>query len=104
MTATVVTTSAALSKKKVLREVPALALSGVVPQVDEQTQRLLRDLALATQNLARGHVVEYVAAATNGNGRLYAKQSCAQQLPKPVRAFICAQAHQESIWRVHTMN
>ena len=58
----------------VLREVPAcssLALSGVVPQVDEQTQRLLRDLALATQKLTRGHVVEYGAAATDGNGRLY---------------------------------
>ena len=64
----------------VLREVPACssqALSGVVPQVDEQTQRLLCDLALATQKLTRGHVVEYVAAATDGNGRLYAKQSCA---------------------------
>ena len=81
-----------------LREVPACspqALSGVAPQVDEQTQRLLRDLALATQKLTRGHVVEYVAAATDGNGRLYAKQSCAQHLPKPVRAFIYAQAHQE---------
>ena len=82
----------------VLREVPACssqALSGVVPQVDEQTQRLLRDLALATQKLTRGHVVEYVAAATDGNERLYAKQSCAQHLPKPVRAFIYAQTHQE---------
>ena len=70
-----------------LREVPTCsqALSGVVPQVDEQTQRLLRDLALATQKLTRGHV----------EGRLYAKQSCAQYLPKPVRAFIYAQAHQE---------
>ena len=82
----------------VLREVPACssqALSEVVPQVDEQTQQLLRDLALATQKLTRGHVVEYVAAATDGNGRLYAKQSCAQHLPKPVRAFIYAQTHQE---------
>ena len=81
----------------VLREVPACsaqALSEVVPQVDEQTQRLLCDLALATQKLSRGHVVEYVAAATDGQGRLYAKQSCAQY-PKPVRAFIYAQAHQE---------
>ena len=56
---------------------------------------LLCDLALATQKLSRGHVVEYVAAATDGQGRLYAKQSCAQYLPKPVRAFIYAQAHQE---------
>ena len=82
----------------VLREVlacSAQALSEVVPQVDEQTQRLLCDLALATQKLSRGHVVEYVAAATNGQGRLYAKQSCAQYLPKPVKAFIYAQAHQE---------
>ena len=41
-----------------------LLLKGVL-QVDEQTQRLLRDLALAT--LKRGHVVEYVAAATDGD-------------------------------------
>ena len=82
----------------VLREVPACsaqALSGVVPQVDDHTQRLLRDLALATQRLRHGHVVEYVAAATDGNGRLYAKQSCAQHLPKPVRAFVYAQTYQE---------
>ena len=59
------------------------------------TQRLLRDLALATQRLTHGHVVEYVAAATDGNGRLYAKQSCAQHLPKPVRAFVYAPTHQE---------
>ena len=55
-----------------LREVPACstqALSEVVPQVDEQTQRLLCDLALATQKLTRGHVVEYVAAATDGQGK-----------------------------------
>ena len=82
----------------VLREVPACssqALAGVVPQVDDHTQRLLRDLALATQRLTHGHVVEYVAAATDGNGRLYAKQSCAQHLPKPVRAFVYAPTHQE---------
>ena len=82
----------------VLREVPACsaqALSEVMPQVDEQTQRLLCDIALATQKFSRCHVVEYVAAATDGQGRLYAKQSCAQYLPKPVRAFIYAQAHQE---------
>ena len=82
----------------VLREVPACsaqALSEVVVQVDEQTQRLLCNLALATQKLSRGHVVEYVAAATDGQGRLYAKQSCAQYLPESVRAFIYAQAHQE---------
>ena len=82
----------------VLREASAcsaLALSSVVPQVDEHTQRLLCDLALATQKFSRRHVVEYVAAATDGQGRLYAKQSCAQYLPKPVRAFIYAQTHQE---------
>ena len=82
----------------VLREASAcsaLALSCVVPQVDEHTQRLLCDLALATQKFSRRHVVEYVAAATDGQGRLYAKQSCAQYLPKPVRAFIYAQTHQE---------
>ena len=82
----------------VLREASAcsaLALSQVVPQVDEHTQRLLCDLALATQKLSRRHVVEYVAAATDGQGRLYAKQSCAQYLPKQVRAFIYAQTHQE---------
>ena len=67
----------------------------MVPQVDEQTQRLLCDLALATHKFLRRHVVEYVAAATDGQGRLYAKQSCAQHLPKPVRAFIYAQTHQE---------
>ena len=66
-----------------------------MPQVDEQTQRLLCDLALATQKFSRCHVVEYVTAATDGQGRLYAKQSCAQYLPKSVRAFIYAQAHQE---------
>ena len=69
----------------VLREVPACsaqALLEVVPQVDEQTQRLLCDLALATQKFSRCHVVEYVAAVTNGQGRLYAEQSCAQYLPK----------------------
>ena len=73
----------------------ALVLSRVVPQLDEQTQRLLCDIALATQKFSRRHVVEYVAAATDGQGRLYAKQSCAQYLPKPVRAFIYALTHQE---------
>lgn len=82
----------------VLREVPACslqALSTVVPQVDDHTQRLLPDLVLATQKLTRGHIVEYVAAATDGCGRVYAKQACAQHLPKPVRAFVYAQTHQE---------
>ena len=46
------------------------------------------------QKFSRGYVVEYVAAATDGQGRLYA-QSCARYLPKPVRAFIYAQADQE---------
>ena len=67
----------------------------LVPQVDEHTQRLLCDLALATQKLSRRHVVEYVATATNGEGRLHAKQSCAQYLPKVARAYIYAQTHQE---------
>ena len=82
----------------VLREASACsaqALSQVVPQVDEQTQRLLCGLALATRGFSRRHVVGYVAAATDGQGRLYAKQPCAQYLPKPVRAFIYAQTHQE---------
>ena len=80
----------------VLREAPAcsaLALSQVVPQVDEHTQCLLCDLVLATQKLTRRHVVEYVAAATDGHGRLYAKQFCAQYLSKQVRTFLYAQIH-----------
>ena len=91
----------------VLREVPACssqALSGVVPQVDEQTQRLLRDLALATQKLTRGHVVEYVAAATDVMD--------ASMLSNPVRNtslnrcghLFMPRRIKKSIWRARTMN
>ena len=40
-------------------------------------------------------IVEYVSAAIDGEGRLYAGQSCAQRLPRMLRAILFGSTHTE---------
>ena len=81
-----------------LRELPDCTfeeLSHLVPQVEPHVQRVLCEIALATQKFTHALTVEYVTSAADGAGRVYCRQACAQILPKSVRAFLYARTHQE---------
>ena len=56
---------------------------------------LLRQLVTATQRLTKPLCVEYIAAAEDGMGRLYARQISAQSLTKEARYLLYGQNHKE---------
>ncbi len=56
---------------------------------------LLRQLVTATQRLTKPLCVEYVAAAEDGMGRLYARQISAQSLAREARYLLYGQTHKE---------
>lgn len=79
-----------------LRELPGCTfreLSLLVPQTQPHVQKALCQIALSTRKLTTAHTVEYVASATDGAGRVYAKQACAQM--EVIRAYLFAKNHQE---------
>ena len=80
-----------------LCELPSCTFQALslVPQTEPHVQKALCHIALSTRKLTTAHTVEYVASATHGAGRVYAKQACAQILPKAVRAYFFANTHQE---------
>ena len=55
----------------------------------------LRQLVTATQRLTQPLCVEYIAAAEDGLGRLYARQISAQFLTKEARYLLYGQTHKE---------
>ena len=50
-----------------------------------QHKRYIAEMALASQKGTKPLIVEYVSAALDGEGRLYARHSSAQQLPMATR-------------------
>ncbi len=81
-----------------LREVPCCPLALVEKYAASQGGRqltLLRQLATATQRLTKPLCVEYIAAAEDGLGRLYARQISAQSLPREARYLLYGQNHKE---------
>ena len=81
-----------------LREVPSCPLSLVETYAVAQGGRqltLLRQLVTATQKLTRPLCVEYIAAAEDGLGRLYARQVSAQSLSREARYLVYGQTHKE---------
>ncbi len=52
-------------------------------------------LAVAIHNCSKAIVVEYIASAEDGWGRVYARQVCAQQLPRDVRVMVDGCTHKE---------
>ena len=65
-----------------LLEMPSCDIDDIVrimPLVEPRAQ--LSQIVLATQKLTKPMVVEYVAGSGDGQGRVYARQVGAQQLP-----------------------
>ena len=56
---------------------------------------LLRQLVTATCKLTKALCVEYIAAAEDGLGRLYARQTSAQSLSRDARCLLYGQTHKE---------
>ena len=81
-----------------LREVPSCPIVLVEKYAASQGSRqaaLLRQLVTATQRLTKPLCVEYIAAAEDGLGRLYARQISAQFLTKEARYLLYGQNHKE---------
>ena len=81
-----------------LREVPSCPVGLVEKFAASQGNRqaaLLRQLVTATQRLTKPLCVEYIAAAEDGLGRLYARQVSAQSLTKEARYLLYGQNHKE---------
>ena len=81
-----------------LREVPSCPLSLVEKYAVGHNGRqltLLRQLVTATSKLSKALCVEYIAAAEDGLGRLYARQVSAQSLSREARCLIYGQTHKE---------
>ena len=81
-----------------LREIPSCDISLVEQLAVSQGGRqltLLRQLAAATNMFKKALCVEYVAAAEDGHGRLYARQVSAQSLSRDARCLLYGQSHKE---------
>ena len=81
-----------------LLEMPSCTIEDmtrIMPTVEPRTQRQLSQIVLATQKLTKPMLVEYVASYVDGQGRVYARQAGAQQLPRNVRAFVYGTTHKE---------
>ena len=55
----------------------------------------MKAIALATNKGQKAMSVEYIAAASDGKGRLYARQLGAQRLPRDLRLLIYGETHME---------
>ena len=60
-----------------------------------QHKRYIAEMALASQKGTKPLIVEYVSTAVDGEGRLYARHSSAQQLPRLVRTIFYGNTHKE---------
>ena len=60
-----------------------------------QYKQLLTDIALFSRKGSKPFSVEYIAAAEDGMGRLYARQSCAQRLLRILRTILYGDSHWE---------
>ncbi len=81
-----------------LLEMPSCSLEDVVnlmPAIGPCVQRQLSQIVLATLKCTKPMVVEYVACSIDGQGRVYARQAGAQQLPKEVRMLVYGRTHKE---------
>ena len=63
--------------------------------MDGKCAKAVRAIALATHLGKCAMSVEYVCAATDGKGRLYARQISAQTLPKDLRLLVYGATHKE---------
>ena len=59
------------------------------------TQKKIAEIAVSSQKGTKPLIVEYVSAAIDGEGRLYARHSSAQQLPRLIRAILYGNSHKE---------
>ena len=62
---------------------------------DGQHKRLIAEIAVSSQKGTKPLIVEYVSAALDGEGRLYARHSSAQRLPRLLRAILFGNTHKE---------
>ena len=62
---------------------------------EERYKQALAEIALASQKCTVAYEVEYVAAAEDGEGRLYAQQTSAQCMPKDLRLLLFGDTHWE---------
>ena len=81
-----------------LREVPSCPLSLVEKYAvghDGRQLTLLRQLVTATSKLRKALCVEYIAAAEDGLGRLYARHVSAQSLSREARCLLYGRTRKE---------
>ena len=72
-----------------------LQLAGFLRWNNGSHASAIRDLALATSNVATPLTVEYLTPANDASGRMYATQICAQRLPRELRLLIYGNTHKE---------
>ncbi len=60
-----------------------------------RARQALQELALATHKSTKPLCVEYVSSSADGYGRLYARLTCAQQLPRELRLLLYGNTHKE---------
>ena len=60
-----------------------------------QHKRHIAEIAVSSQKGTKPLIVEYVSAAIDGEGRLYARHSSAQQLLRLIRAILYGNTHKE---------
>ena len=63
--------------------------------MDGRYSEAVKAIALATCQCKLAMSVEYVTAATDGKGRLYARQASAQALPRDLRLLLYGATHKE---------
>ena len=79
----------------ILREKPIAQFARFACWEDGKCAATIRAIALAAKKGSTMMSVEYVAAASDGRGRLYARQIGAQSLPRKLRLVMYGDTHKE---------
>ena len=82
----------------ILQELPGcdmLQMARFACWSDGKCAAAVKAIALATKKCTAAMSVEYIAAASDGKGRLYARQCGAQALPRSLRLLLYGNTHKE---------
>ena len=82
----------------ILQEMPGcdmLQMAQFAQWMNGKCAEAVKAIALATRQCKAAMSVEYVASATDGKGRLYARHCCAQTLPRDLRLLLYGATHKE---------
>ena len=82
----------------ILQEMPGcdlLQMAQYAQWMDGKCAGAVREIALATRQCQVPMSVEYLASSMDGNGRLYARHTCARTLPRSLRLLLYGATHKE---------